>query len=220
MSSLFCRHNRFTADCPICSKGTLLDPARKARATRSASPPSKAKAGGRSAPAAKRGTSARPAPSGPFAGPYVSAGPYQRDDGLRYDVRLERVPGGVRLGEWSRGQLTRRAPVLASRDVPALVAAARERAILPERDLAMLEDSLKVAPDRQAASGGRAASPGRAGDLADELRVEPVGEGMLRVGRWLLYPSRGPELSNAPTLFPADRYADALAAAARAGLLA
>ena len=25
MNSLFCRHNRFTADCPICSKGTVLD---------------------------------------------------------------------------------------------------------------------------------------------------------------------------------------------------
>ena len=24
--SLFCRHNRFVAECPICSKGTVLDP--------------------------------------------------------------------------------------------------------------------------------------------------------------------------------------------------
>ena len=26
----FCRHNRFFADCPICSKGTVLDPDRSA----------------------------------------------------------------------------------------------------------------------------------------------------------------------------------------------
>jgi hypothetical protein len=24
MNSLFCRHNRFTAECPICSKGSVL----------------------------------------------------------------------------------------------------------------------------------------------------------------------------------------------------
>ena len=33
----FCRHNRFVAECPICSKGTVLDPNQAARKRRSAS---------------------------------------------------------------------------------------------------------------------------------------------------------------------------------------
>src|SRR5688572_17644388 len=109
MTSLFCRHNRFTADCPICSKGTVLDPARSATRPRSS--------GGSSGGTTRRTGASRPAATSKGArvvtGPYVTAGPYEPDDGgARYEVRLERVPGGVRLACWSLGQLQRGAPVL------------------------------------------------------------------------------------------------------------
>jgi hypothetical protein len=221
VSSLFCRHNRFTADCPICSKGTLLDPARRNRQARSTATPK----GGAPRPGApaKRRSPASPVPSGPFAGPYVSVGPYEREDGTRYDVRLERVPGGIRLAEWSRGQLVRRAPVLPAADLGRLVTSARERGILPEGDLTLLADALALRPGGDTPSPGvsHGASPGRAGDMQDELRLEAAGApGMVRVARWLLRPGRGWFISEAPTLFPAERYAEALAQAARAGVLA
>ena len=57
------------------------------------------------------------------------------------------------------------------------------------------------------------ASPGRAGDLKEELRVERVDDGRVRVGRWLFWPGRGWELQEAPPMFPAARYAEALASA-------
>ena len=53
-----------------------------------------------------------------FSGPQVSAGPYEDAEGVRYLVRLERVPGGLRLGEWAGSELRRRAPVLAAADLP------------------------------------------------------------------------------------------------------
>ena len=65
----FCRHNRFTADCPICSKGTVLDPnlkpARPRRTTSSG---------------ARKGGAARSSASGRRAarvsrGEFASAGP-------------------------------------------------------------------------------------------------------------------------------------------------
>src|SRR5687767_5616074 len=101
VSSLFCRHNRFTADCPICSKGTVLDSGRRAERPR----PKRSSGGG-----AGKGATTRS-----FSGPHVSAGPYERDTREpgtgedRYEVRLEKVPGGVRLAQWSRGSLERRA---------------------------------------------------------------------------------------------------------------
>ena len=113
--SVFCRHNRFTADCPICAKGTALDPARTARRR-----PGGSSSGG-SRPRAGRG-SATPA----FSGPHVSAGPYEDDDGTSYIVRLERVPGGVRLAEWSGSQLRKRAPVLLGADLAGLAGGAHE----------------------------------------------------------------------------------------------
>jgi hypothetical protein len=212
MTSLFCRHNRFTADCPICSKGTVLDPERSSSRARSSG-----------------GTARRPATSRPAAaakgarvvtGPYVTGGPYEADDGgARYEVRLERVPGGVRLASWSLGQLQRGAPVLDAADVPAMVESARERALLSERDLKSLEAALDVEPSEGAEKPEFGASPGRSGDLRDELRVEPVGEGRLRVARWIMRPNFGWEMQDAPVMLPATRYAEALRAAARAGLL-
>jgi hypothetical protein len=212
MTSLFCRHNRFTADCPICSKGTVLDPERSASRARSSSG------------TARRSPASRPAAAAKGArvvtGPYVTAGPYEADDGgARYEVRLERVPGGVRLAGWSLGQLQRGAPVLDAADVPAMVESARERALLSERDLKALEGALDVEPAEGADPPEYGASPGRSGDLRDELRVEPVGEGRLRIARWIMRPNQGWELQEAPVMLPAKRYAEALRAASRGGLL-
>jgi hypothetical protein len=206
VSTLFCRHNRFTADCPICSKGTVLD-ANRAAGRR---PRPKAAGGG-----ARRQRS-NPAAARQFSGPHVTAGPYEREDGGRYEVRLERVPGGVRLAEWSGGRLERRAPELPAAGLAELVTAALAGELLPARDAAALGEALRAEPD---GASGQAASPGRSGDLREELRVEPLDGGRVRVGRWLLYPSRGWELQDAPPMMPAARYAEALGAAARLGLV-
>ena len=199
MSDLFCRHNRFTADCPICSKGTLLE-----KHTPS------------SAPRPRKPAKPKESPGGAqFRGPYASAGPYERE-GESVEVRLEKVPGGVRLAAWSGGAIQRVAPVLPGADLRALIAEARERAILPERDIARLEAAVGEQPAGEAAAWG--ASAGRAGDLQEELRVESLGEGEVRVARWVLRPGAGWELQDAPPMLPAVRLAEALAAAVRAGV--
>ena len=209
MSSLFCRHNRFTADCPICSKGTVLDADRAAGRR----PRPKAAGGGGARRARSDATGSRQ-----FSGPHVTAGPYEREDGARYEVRLERVPGGVRLAEWSGGALERRAPQIPAAGLAALVSAALSEELLPARDANALAEALRTAPEA-GADGAVAASSGRSGDLREELRVEPLGDGRVRVGRWLLYPSRGWELQDAPPMLPAARYAEALREAARLGLV-
>ena len=79
---------------------------------------------------------------------------------------------------------------------------------------------MRADPDGGAADhGAPAASPGRAGDLREELRVERLDGDEVRIGRWLLYPSRGWELQEGPPMLPAVRYAEALREAARRGLL-
>jgi hypothetical protein len=206
VSSLFCRHNRFTADCPICSKGTVLDSGRSA--------------GRRPKPAGGSGTSSRrrradEASARQFSGPHVTAGPYEREDGGRYEVRLERVPGGLRLAEWSGGRLERRAPELPAADLAALVGAAVEGDLLPPRDAEALAEAVRAEPATGgdgAGSGanGDGASAGRSGDMREELRVEPRPGDRVRVGRWLLFPSRGWELQDAAPMLPAARYAEAL----------
>jgi hypothetical protein len=208
LSTLFCRHNRFTADCPICSKGTVLDPARNERPRPAKQPTVKVKRPGRtSAPAAGEARV--------VTGPYVSAGPYE--DGA--EVRLEKVPGGVRLAVWQGRSLERRAPALAAVDLRLLVGEARERQLLPPRDLESLERALETDPaEGEAAEFG--ASPGRAGDMREELRVEPIGDGSVRVARWILWPGSGWELQDAAVMLPAKRFAEALRAAARGGVLA
>jgi hypothetical protein len=198
VSDLFCRHNRFTADCPICSKGTLLE-----RHVPSATRPRK-----RPKPAAEKPT------GGQFRGPYATAGPYDRD-GERVEVRLEKVPGGVRLAEWSGGALLRQAPALPAADLLGLIAQARGRELLPQRDLDRLDAAATA--ERSGEPGEWGASPGRTGDLQEELRVEAVGDGIVRVARWILRPGAGWELQDAPPMLPAARFADALAAARRVG---
>ncbi|HEX8649064.1 MAG TPA: hypothetical protein VF715_19385 [Thermoleophilaceae bacterium] len=210
MSSLFCRHNRFTADCAICSKGTVLDSSRGGERPR---PRSGGSSGSRGRSAAQ-GSGTRQ-----FSGPHAKAGPYARED-TAYEVRFEKVPGGVRLAEWARGSLERRAPELPADDLARLVEEASAGEFLDARDRERLAAALATAPEPTAGTApDHGASPGRAGDLKEELRVERAGEGRVRVGRWLFWPGRGWELQDAPPMFPAARYAEALRAAVAAGVL-
>jgi hypothetical protein len=198
----FCRHNRFFADCPICSKGTVLDPARSA--TRSARPSSASRPAG----GGKRRTSAPPASAARASrGPFASAGPY---DGA--EVRLERVPGGLRMATWRGGQIERVAPVIEAADAPRLLAEAATKELLAPQQI-------PEAPDGNGEVGEFGASPGRSGDLRDELRVERLEDDRIRVARWILRPNRGWELQQAPVMLPPARFAQALAAAAGKGVL-
>jgi hypothetical protein len=192
----FCRHNRFIAECPICSKGTVLDPSQAAP---------------RRAPARSAGSRRSAAPAAGVArtsrGPFVSAGPY---DGA--EVRLERVPGGLRLASWRGGQIERSAPVLEAADLPELLAQAAEKELLP------LDGS--TAESTPAEPGAFGASPGRTGELRDELRVELIDADRIRLARWIMRPNRGWELQEAPVMLPPKRFSEALAAAAHKGVLA
>lgn len=159
--------------------------------------------------AGSRGRGGQAATSRTFSGPHVKAGPYEREEGESYDVRLERVPGGVRLAQWSRGSLERQAPELPAADLAGLVAAALEKEIVEGRHA----DDLRSALDAEAGDDpapDHGASAGRAGDMREELRVERLDGDRVRVGRWLFWPGRGWELQEAPPMFPAARYAEAL----------
>ncbi len=179
----FCRHNRFLADCPICSKGTILDPAQQAPRRRQAPARSGSRRAGKAAAGVARTS----------RGPFVSAGPY---DGA--EVRLERVPGGLRLASWRGGQIERAAPVLASADLPGLLAEAAAEGLLSLGGGAL-------------APGAHGASAGRTGELRDELRVEPLEGDRVRVARWIMRPNRGWELQEAPVMLPPKRFAEAFA---------
>jgi hypothetical protein len=198
--SLFCRHNRFVAECPICSKGTLLDPNRKPERR------PRAPSTGTRRPGGKRAT--QPAGGARVSkGPFASAGPY--DDGR--EVRLEKVPGGLRLAAWQAGQLLKHAPVVALEDLPAMLGSAAEQGLLAPPALES---------GGEPAVGGHGASPGRSGELRDELRVERLDGERLRIARWIMRPNRGWELQEAPVLLPPDRFVAALGAAAENGVLA
>jgi hypothetical protein len=207
VNTLFCRHNRFTADCPICSKGTVLDSSKPAPRPRPARQSSGSRRSGGSGGVATR----------VVTGPYASAGPYEDETGDRYDVRLERVPGGVRLAEWAAGQIRRRAPILEPGGLGELVAAVSERDILSEPDAEKLVAAAAAEPGAERAQHG--ASRGRAGDMQEELRVERLDDGRVRIARWILRPGAGWELQEAPVMLPATRYAEAIRAAAGAGVL-
>jgi len=140
-------------------------------------------------------------------GEFASAGPYE---GGR-EVRLEKVPGGLRLAGWHAGQLVKEAPVLALADLPGLLSSAAEQGLLPAEGFIWTGDP---------AVGAHGASPGRSGELRDELRVERLDEERLRIARWIMRPNRGWELQEAPVLLPADRFLAALGSAAGRGVLA
>jgi hypothetical protein len=205
--SLFCRHNRFVAECPICSKGTVLDPNRKPER--------------RPRPAA-RASAKRPAASASGVrvsrGDFAAAGPYE--DGR--EIRLEKVPGGLRLAAWHAGQLVKDAPVIALADLPGMLRSAAAQGLLPEERLpagaAPAGGNGGVRGDP--ALGAHGASPGRSGELRDELRVERLDDERLRIARWIMRPNRGWELQEAPVLLPAERFLGALGSAAERGVLA
>jgi hypothetical protein len=198
--SLFCRHNRFVAECPICAKGTVLDPNRKPeRRPRPRTTGSRSAGGKRTVQA----TAARVS-----TGPFASAGPYENGA----EVRLEKVPGGLRLAVWHAGQLVRSAPVLALEDLPGMLSSAAEQGLLELPEAA-------AEPAGELAIGAHGASPGRTGELRDELRVERIDDERVRIARWIMRPNRGWELQDAPVLLPGDRFAGALGAAARNGVL-
>ncbi len=188
--SLFCRHNRYTADCPICSKEEL--PAAAARPA----PARKRAAGKAKKPAVEART---------VSGHYGAAGPYQDDDVGRYEVRLERVPGGLRLAEWSLagGRLRRRAPVMEGGDLPGLVDRAIEQGVVSGADAEKLSEAV-------AAEEGKGVSRGRSGDFWEELRVERLEAGRVRIARWIERPGHGWERQETPVMLPAARFAEAL----------
>ena len=196
--STFCRHNRFVADCPICSKGTVLDPNRK--------PERRPRPATVRRPGAKRPVQAA---SGVRVsrGDFASAGPYE--DGR--EVRLEKVPGGLRLAIWQAGQLVKDAPVLALEDLPGMLGSAAEQGLLEPTEIPIGGDP---------AIGAHGASPGRTGELSDELRVERLDDDRVRIARWIMRPNRGWELQEAPVLLPADRFRRALGSAGERGVLA
>ena len=181
----------------------MLDPAREPARRRSK--------------ATRTRTSRDPAPASGFSGPHVSAGPYEDEEGARYEVRLERVPGGVRLAEWAGSALRRRAPVLEGSDLRSLAGGAATA--LGERDAGLLAKAAASERLEAATGDGPGVSPGRAGDFREELRVEPAGEGRVRVARWVLRPGAGWQLQDAPPMLPAARFAEAIGDAARRGLL-
>jgi hypothetical protein len=212
----FCRHNRFFAECPICSKGTVLDPSRKPE--RRPRPATVKRPGGRKPIQAASGVRVS-------RGEFASAGPYE---GGR-EVRLEKVPGGLRLAGWHAGQLVKEAPVLALADLPGMLSSAGEQGLLPADALPVPggNGGAAAAGERDGrawsgdpAIGAHGASPGRSGELRDELRVERLDEKRLRIARWIMRPNRGWELQEAPVLLPADRFLAALGSAADRGVLA
>jgi hypothetical protein len=198
MSSLFCRHNRFTADCPICSKNTVL--ARPAPAERP-----------RPSSGSSKKTSARKAAAPAVTRyPHVSVGPVEHEARI-YEVRLEEVPGGLRLGQWRSGELERKAVVLPASTLRELLAEARGRGFV----------KFDLASDMRDSGDDMGVSGGRAGDMNEELRVERLGEGFVRIARWIFWPGTGVgwELQEAPVMLPEKRYEQALTDAAVKGVI-
>jgi hypothetical protein len=126
-------------------------------------------------------------------------------------VRLEQVPGGLRMGQWRAGELERKAPVLPASGLRELLDEARGRGFvkfdLPEGTPG-LGDQIGL-------------SAGRAGDMGEELRLERVGEGFVRLARWIFWPGTGVgwELQDAPVMLPEKRYEQAFTDAATKGLI-
>jgi hypothetical protein len=140
----------------------------------------------------------------------VSAGPVEHDARV-YEVRLEKVPGGLRLGQWRSGELERKAPVLPVSALRGLLDDARGRGYV----------GFELVEDMRDSGDDYGLSPGRAGDMQEELRVERVGEGFVRIARWIFWPGTGVgwELQDAPVMLPEKRYEQALTDAAIKGIL-
>jgi hypothetical protein len=126
------------------------------------------------------------------------------------EVRLERVPGGLRLAEWRAGAIERSAPVLPAADLPGLLAGAAAHGLL---------EPPEALPGAGAAGGEYGSSPGRAGELRDDLRVERMDGERLRIARWMLRPGSGWQLQESPVMLPAARFEEALRSAAERGVI-
>jgi hypothetical protein len=201
--SQFCRHNRFLSDCPICAKGTVLDSERRPERR------------SRPAPAGSRTRKGKlPAPA--YKGPFVTVGPYEHED-LRYEVRLEQVPGGLRFASWTAGSINRTPVRILLLDMPKLLSDAVECSIFSQEDMEVVGEPGAEAGDGADVPVGR--SRGRAGDLRDELRVERLDDHWLRFARWVDRPGSGWQLQEAPVMLPAARYVEALSDAGRHGVL-
>ena len=140
-------------------------------------------------------------------GVFAAAGPY--DDGR--EVRLEEVP------EWPAPRLMARRPAgprgaggPRGRSAGVAGGGGRARAARPARR----------GRGRTSSRGQHGASPGRSGELRDELRVERLDPERVRIARWIMRPNRGWELQEAPVLLPPARFVQALQAAAANGVLA
>lgn len=142
----------------------------------------------------------------------MSIGPVEHEARI-YEVRLEQVPGGLRLGQWRGGELERKAPVLPVSGLRELVDEARSRGFV-KFDLP--EPSPAAVP-----LDSHAASPGRAGDMQEELRLERVGDGFVRIARWIFWPGTGVgwELQEAPVMLPEKRYEQVLSDAVEKSLI-
>lgn len=143
--------------------------------------------------------------------PHVSIAPVEHEARI-YEVRLEQVPGGLRLGQWRAGELERIAPVLPASGLRELFDEARGRGLvtfdLPESPGAEPSDE-------------HAASPGRAGDMQEELRLQQLGDGFVRIARWIFWPGAGVgwERQDAPVMLPESRFEQLLADATAKKLL-
>ena len=116
------------------------------------------------------------------------------------------------MAAWRGGQIDRVAPVVAAEDVAGLLGEAAENEVLAA------EPALE-APDAPAEPGTFGNSGGRAGELQDELRVERLEDGRVRVARWILRPNRGWQLQEAPVMLPPERFHLAFESAAKRGVL-
>jgi len=123
---------------------------------------------------------------------------------------MERVPGGLRLAEWQAGEIARKAPTVDAAHLPRLLADAAEKDLLTVSERA---DDGTPAPD-----GSYGTSPGRTGDFRDELRVELLEGGRVRIARWIMRPNAGWQLQEAPVMLPQERFEQALASAAVRGV--
>ena len=87
------------------------------------------------------------------------------------------------------------APVLALADLAGMLSSAADQGLARSRGARHGGDP---------AIGAHGASPGRSGELRDELRVERLDDDRLRIARWIMRPNRGWELQEAPVLLPAS----------------
>ena len=189
--SRFCRHNRLAVECPICSKDAVPDPApRAARGPRTSS----------------TGSPRRAATVSSSRGPYAAAGPYA--GGI--EVRLERVPGGLRLAEWQAGQIARKAPELDAPTFPGCWPRPRTRGSWrpPRRGATARPPRAAMAPAR--------AVPGTCARSCAWSAWAPAASAS-RAG--CSGPNAGWQLQEAPVMLPAARFREAIESAAEQGVL-